>query len=105
MPDDPTFPLPLLSSGAEIGTMDEKTGKRQVNYYVEKENDLDIRKEVYDRKLSDVTYSASKLTNEALKVYFLVRRLQKEFKNFEDPYDMVREAISLHLTGAQKKRK
>lgn len=105
MPNDPSFPLSQLSTGQETEQMDEKTGKRQVNYYVEKENDLDIRKEVYERKLSDVTYSASKLTNEALKVYFLVRRLQKEFKNFEEPYDLVREAMSLHLTGAQKKRK
>jgi hypothetical protein len=104
MPHNPIFPPSPILAGDEEHMADEKA-RRQVNYYVDPENDTDIRREVFERKTADLSFSASKLTNEALKIYFMVRRFQREYKNSVPTYDLVREATVAHLTGGIKKPK
>jgi hypothetical protein len=91
MLQNPNFlPAPILGKDEK----EEMSEKRQVSYWVDPEIDEAITDEVFARKKRDRLYSATKLTNEALRIYLMVIRLQREFGDISEPYDLVRSALA-----------
>lgn len=91
MAQNPSFPTAPLEGKEDKEEMSEK---RQVSYWVDPDIDEAITDEVFARKKKDRLYSATKLTNEALRIYLMVIRLQREFGDVSEPYDLVRSALA-----------
>ncbi len=78
------------------------SGKRQANFYLDREIDQEIRKEVFERQMVKPGFSRSELFNDAMRTYLMVIRYQKALKNDQETYEFVQASIKNFLGPKRK---